>query len=148
MHLNDFLCSIYNGNAQYLLQTCITMPCHKKSNYSFHSAMFGTAPPAVEASLRNYCLYYSSIIELEFSSKHKKPVKSTSKEVFGLFKEFLYLVVKLGMIYSIVEKYGYAPFGKSQSIFELRHIVNNFFVACELRLSLQLVELHPNNFCK
>lgn len=106
--------------------------------------MFGTAPLAVEASLRNYCLYYSSIIELEFSSKHKKPVKSTSKEVFGLFKEFGYLVVKLGIIYSIVEKYGYAPFGKSKSMFEIRHIANNFFVACELEGSFQLVDLHAN----
>eukprot|EP00804_Cyclotella_cryptica_P007563 CCRYP_010652-RA/>CCRYP_010652-RA protein AED:0.13 eAED:0.13 QI:2135/0.8/0.83/1/0.4/0.33/6/2025/347 len=96
-------------------------------------AMFGTAPPAVEASLQNYCLYYSSIIELEFSAKNKKPVKSTSKEVVGLFKEFMSLGVKLGIIYSIVERYGYAPFGKSQSMFELRHIANNFFVAYALK---------------
>jgi hypothetical protein len=93
--------------------------------------MFGTAPAAVEASLQNYCMYYSSIIELEFSSKDNKAVKSTSKDTLDLLTDFLVQMLKLGIIYSIVERYSYAPFGEGQSIFELRHLANNFFVACE-----------------
>jgi hypothetical protein len=93
--------------------------------------MFGTSPAAVETSLQNYCMYFSSIIELEFSSKNNKAVKSTTKDVLELLNDFLVQMMKIGMLYSIVDRYGYAPFGENESMFDLRHLGNNFFVACE-----------------
>jgi hypothetical protein len=71
--------------------------------------MFGTSPAVVETSLQNYCLYYSSIIELEFSSKNNKAVKSTTKDVLELLNDFLVQMIKLGMLYSIVERFSMLP---------------------------------------
>lgn len=98
--------------------------------------MYGTSPPAVESSLQNYVMYYSSIIELEFSPKSNKAVKSTPKDVLELLIDFLVQMMKLGLLYSIIERYGYAPFGERQSFFGMRHLLNNFFVACEYALAL------------
>ena len=100
--------------------------------------MYNTAPPAVEHTLHNYCLYYASIIEIDFDEKTRKPIKATLTDVTEMLKEFLKLLCLLGGLFSIVHVNGYAPFGVTEKygsgfagFFEPRHLANNFFVACE-----------------
>ena len=104
-------------------------------------AMHNTSPAGVETSLKNYCLYYSSIIELEFNSKTNKHLMSTAKDVIEKATEFLMLLCVLGLVYSVVEITGYAPFGEPTQngngfprLFEPRHLANNCFMACEWRM--------------
>ncbi len=100
--------------------------------------MHGTSPPVVETTLNNFCLYNSSVIELEFDEKSGKPVKATYNDIVGPAKEFIKLLCFLGVMYSIVDVTGYAPFGPVDKtgevmtwVFHPKHLANNFFVACK-----------------
>mmetsp|Transcript_23290 Transcript_23290/g.46538 ORF Transcript_23290/g.46538 Transcript_23290/m.46538 type:complete len:429 (+) Transcript_23290:299-1585(+) len=107
------------------------------------AAMHGTSPPVVETTFNNYCLYNTSVIELEFDEKSGKPVKATYNDVVGPAKEFIKLLCLLGVLYSIVEITGYAPFGTVEKtgegmtwVFHPKHLANNFFVAYITQLNL------------
>ena len=44
-------------------------------------ALYGFSPHSVEESLRNYCLYYSSVIEFVFDANTIAPAKATRTDI-------------------------------------------------------------------
>jgi len=101
-------------------------------------AMYGFSPPAVEARVTNYMLYYGSVIEFVFDAKTNHPIKSTIQEALAKAKRFLIFYLFLGILLSVLEPCSYAPidtrrdhtFGSTMSDFlHPGHLANNFAVA-------------------
>lgn len=101
-------------------------------------AMYGFSPPAVEAQVTNYMLYYGSVIEFIFDGETKHPVKSTAKEALVKAKRFLLFYFFLGILFSILEPCSYAPIDIRRDhslestvadILNPGHLANNFAVA-------------------
>lgn len=101
-------------------------------------AMYGFSPPAVEAQVTNYMLYYGSVIEFVFDAQTKHAIKSTTNEALVKAKRFLIFYVFLGILFSILEPCSYAPVdtrrdhtfdGTISDFLHPGHLANNFAVA-------------------
>lgn len=74
-------------------------------------AMYGFSPPAVEAQITNYMLYYGSVIEFVFDGKTNHAVKSTTGEALNKARRFLAFYLFLALLFSVLEPCSYAPIG-------------------------------------
>lgn len=107
-------------------------------------AMYGFSPPAVEAQITNYMLYYGSVIEFVFDGKTNHAVKSTTGQALVKARRFLTFYLFLALLFSVLEPCSYAPIdmgsrgtGDHADIMDATiggflhpgHLVNNFAVA-------------------
>ncbi|KAL9189466.1 hypothetical protein ACHAXT_009141 [Thalassiosira profunda] len=81
----------------------------------------------LEESLRNYCLYYSSVIEFVFDANTRAPAKATRTDILEKGKGFLTNFVVVSMLLSFMESFEYRPFDSDRSWHG--HIGNNFLSA-------------------
>jgi len=110
--------------------------------------MYGFSPPAVEAKLRNYSIYFSSVIEISFDPLTTLPVRVTKEEIGEKVLSFIMKFFALGALYSIVEHFSYSPFARKTlsnevdfhifNWFQIGHLANNFINAYLTYLSLSL----------
>jgi hypothetical protein len=105
-------------------------------------AMHGFSPPAVEARITNYMLYYGSVIEFVFDGRTNHAVRSTTAEALTKARRFLAFYLFLALLFSALEPCAYAPIdmrprGASGHAMEATigdflhpgHLANNFAVA-------------------
>ena len=105
-------------------------------------AMYGFSPPAVEAQITNYMLYYGSVIEFVFDGKTNHAVKSTKGEALIKARRFLTFYLFLALLFSVLEPCSYAPIdmrprgssgptieGTISDFLHPGHLANNFAVA-------------------
>lgn len=103
--------------------------------------MHNCSPPEVETSLKNYCLYYASIIEFAFDPQAGRPRKITRSECWSNLAKLCCQILFLCLASSLLLPYDFSPFDSraaheartfGQTIFEMiqpGHLANNFFAA-------------------
>ena len=96
-----------------------------------------TTPLAAEKKLFNYCIYYSSIVDLNYDATTGDFVHVTYeyryKEAFANLKTSLGSILLLGLMFSLLEPLEYKPYQDDDniSILHWKHLVNNFCFACK-----------------
>ena len=73
-------------------------------------ALYGFSPHSVEDSLWNYCIYYSSVIELVFDEKTRMPAPATRADVLTKGMTFVMNFVTSCLLLSFMEAHTYQPF--------------------------------------
>mmetsp|Transcript_10338 Transcript_10338/g.13085 ORF Transcript_10338/g.13085 Transcript_10338/m.13085 type:complete len:275 (-) Transcript_10338:1174-1998(-) len=98
------------------------------------AAMHGTTTPtAVEMNRFHYCIYFCSIVDLEYNKQGRFVyVRNRSQVAIEKLKTLAKSVVLLGSMYSILEPIGYKPFEEENlyySTLHWKHVLNNFSLA-------------------
>jgi len=73
-------------------------------------AMFGFSPYSVEASFRNYALYYTSPAEIVFDKKTHMAVTASRADIMSKVRSFVYYILMTGTYKSILHHVEYRPF--------------------------------------
>ena len=113
-------------------------------------AMFGFVPPAAGKSLKNYIVYYASMMKTKFDDQ-LEPAKATASDSLQRIGEFGCLFVVLSLLFSCTSPYDFAPFVtrfEAHSIdhglvdlFHPFHLANNFVAAVLVSVSLSFSTL-------
>ena len=113
-------------------------------------AMFGFVPPAAGKSLKNYAVYYASMMKTKFDEK-QEPAKASASDILRRIGEFGSLFVVLSLLFSCTSPYDFAPFVtrfQAHSIdhglvdlFHPFHLANNFVAAVLVSVSLSFSTL-------
>ena len=113
-------------------------------------AMFSFVPTAAGKSLKNYIVYYASMMKTKFDDQ-LEPAKATASDVLRRIGEFGLLFVVLSLLFSCTSPYDFAPFVtrfEAHSIdhglvdlFHPFHLVNNFVAAVLVSVSLSFSTL-------
>ena len=108
--------------------------------------MFGTSPPVVEDNIMNYCVYYSSTVEIMFDPKTSHGIHAKLTYSLDKLLKFIVSSVALGIMISVLEAHSYKIFREGDSeklgmmkFFHWGHLLNNFSLACKLRNGLMNV---------
>lgn len=109
-------------------------------------AMFGYTPTFATVSLKNFCMYYASLMEIVLDPETNKPVHATNADIAAMFREFLYQTTIYGTLSSLFSPVSYVPFmtnvpshGANRTyvdFFHVGHLLNNYVAATLLSISL------------
>jgi hypothetical protein len=112
-------------------------------------AMFGFSPSSVEASYRNYILYYVAAVEIEFDKLNHRPIKSTMDDMISALHSFAYNIILLGAVKSLFAPSMYEPFDTDANGNDEGYNVNDLFDFNLLRnnvISTALLQLYLSTF--
>jgi hypothetical protein len=113
--------------------------------------MNGFSPPAVEASLSNYMLYYASFLEIQFDPKTQTVIRATTTEAMSITLQFLKSLFVTGAVLSLFRQPQhpfYEPFPSSfdantstwsslvSEIFNINTFRNNIIAAIVFQVQL------------
>mmetsp|Transcript_30361 Transcript_30361/g.66745 ORF Transcript_30361/g.66745 Transcript_30361/m.66745 type:complete len:430 (-) Transcript_30361:180-1469(-) len=114
-------------------------------------AMFGFTPHSAGKSMKNYVVYYSSMMATVYDNETGEPVKATLADILSRIQHFASLFVALSTMFSISLPFDFAPFATRldahsidhglMDIIHPAHLMNNFIAALLVSVSLSFSTL-------
>lgn len=83
--------------------------------------------PTAEASVSNYLLFYTSLVEVKYDAETTKPLSLTEAEIAKRLWRILIQYLLLAVVYSLVIQYSFAPFSVPKEAHTLDHTIPDLF---------------------
>lgn len=119
-------------------------------------AMFGYVPSFATVSLKSFCIYYASLMEIVLDPATNKPVRATNSDIAAMLREFLYQNIVYGILSSLFSPVSYVPFKTNVpshegdrtfvDFFHVGHLLNTYVAATLLSMSLAFGSTGNNLF--
>eukprot|EP00978_Attheya_sp_CCMP212_P008535 scaffold20005_cov55-Attheya_sp.AAC.6 len=83
--------------------------------------LFGYTPEPAAVSLSNYCIYYGSMLEIQWDTDKKVPIRITGKYFWTAVKDYFVNFAVLNVLFSLLRPVAFAPFNTRSDAHSMDH---------------------------